>query len=80
MISRNALTTPVPGKVRCSMRVTEIDVGGEYCYRTWPRSVETVVRVAVLASSRGGRIRVRFVAGSNRGPEATVESRQLGSD
>ena len=72
-----ALTMPLPGKVRCSMRVTEIEVGGEYCYRTWPRSVETVVQVAVLARSRGKRIRVRFVAGTNRGLEATVESRQL---
>jgi hypothetical protein len=67
---------PVPDGVRCSVRATEIEVGGEYAYRTWPRSVEAPAQVIVLARSRG-RVRVRFIAGSNRGLEATVESRQL---
>ena len=67
----------VPDRVGCSVRVTEIEVGGEYGYRTWPRSAEAVARVVALRRYRRGRVRVRFVAGSNRGMEATVESRQL---
>ena len=59
------------------MKATEVEVGGEYCYRTWPRSVEKLVRVIVLARFRGGRFRMCFVAGANNGLEATVESRQL---